>query len=322
MTQVLYPGPARPSRPRDRSTADARLRRDGVVPRRVGGGGGRPRRAHEGLDARREPRRRREPHRAPAPDDPCLDRERPVRLAAEPRSALGGIESADDLVADLEQALAPFRAGLAASTRSRSSTRSTCSTRVRPERRLLRRRDRRRPRALRLRADAVHPGSEGRARGARPRARRHPPSAPLPHPLRPRRRRGRARARAPVAAGSRLGDRCPASRRPRRLESSARRLYGDSFDRLWGELVPIPEDNIAVVGDDVLGLECFPSTGHASHHVSMLHEDGTLYAGDSAGVRIAPGGSCSRRRLRPISTSRRGSGRSRRPSCVRLHGSR
>jgi glyoxylase-like metal-dependent hydrolase (beta-lactamase superfamily II) len=76
---------------------------------------------------------------------------------------------------------------------------------------------------------------------------------------------------------------------PSRLESSARRLYGDSFDTLWGELVPVPEGNVAVVGDNVVGLECFPSTGHASHHVSMLHEDGTLYAGDSAGVRIAPG---------------------------------
>ena len=76
---------------------------------------------------------------------------------------------------------------------------------------------------------------------------------------------------------------------PSRLEASARRLYGDSFDRLWGELVPVPEENVDVVGDDVLGLECFPSTGHASHHVSMLHEDGTLYAGDSMGVRIAPG---------------------------------
>jgi len=75
---------------------------------------------------------------------------------------------------------------------------------------------------------------------------------------------------------------------PGRLEASARRLYGDTFDRLWGELVPVPAENIHVVGDDVLGLECFPSTGHASHHVSRLHEDGTLYAGDSAGVRIAP----------------------------------
>ena len=28
---------------------------------------------------------------------------------------------------------------------------------------------------------------------------------------------------------------------PSRLERSARRLYGDSFDTLWGELVPVPE---------------------------------------------------------------------------------
>ena len=75
---------------------------------------------------------------------------------------------------------------------------------------------------------------------------------------------------------------------PSRLEASARRLYGDTFDLLWGELVPVPAENIRIVGDDVVGLECFPSTGHANHHVSMLHEDGTLYAGDSAGVRIEP----------------------------------
>ena len=64
-------------------------------------------------------------------------------------------------------------------------------------------------------------------------------------------------------------------------------LYGDA-STVWGELVPVPAQH-PVVGDDVLGLECFPSPGHASHHVSMLHDDGTLYAGDSAGVRIAPG---------------------------------
>ena len=75
---------------------------------------------------------------------------------------------------------------------------------------------------------------------------------------------------------------------PSRLEASARRLYGPEFDTLWGELASVPEENVHVVGDDVLGLECFPSTGHASHHVSMLHADGTLYAGDSCGVRIAP----------------------------------
>lgn len=75
---------------------------------------------------------------------------------------------------------------------------------------------------------------------------------------------------------------------PSRLEASARRLYGSAFDELWGEPVPVPEESIHVVGDEVLGLECFPSPGHASHHVCYAHEDGTLYAGDAAGVRIAP----------------------------------
>jgi glyoxylase-like metal-dependent hydrolase (beta-lactamase superfamily II) len=75
---------------------------------------------------------------------------------------------------------------------------------------------------------------------------------------------------------------------PTRLERSARRLYGDVFDSLWGELAPVPEENVHVVGDRVVGLECFPSPGHASHHVCYLDGDGTLYAGDAAGVRIEP----------------------------------
>jgi len=76
---------------------------------------------------------------------------------------------------------------------------------------------------------------------------------------------------------------------PSRLEASARRLYGDAFDSLWGELAPVPEQNVHVVGDRVLGLECFPTPGHASHHVSYVDTGGTLYAGDAAGVRIVPG---------------------------------
>jgi glyoxylase-like metal-dependent hydrolase (beta-lactamase superfamily II) len=75
---------------------------------------------------------------------------------------------------------------------------------------------------------------------------------------------------------------------PERLERSARRLYGDEFDTLWGELAPVPEKNIHIVGSEELGLECFPTPGHASHHVCYLDGDGTLYAGDAAGVRIQP----------------------------------
>jgi glyoxylase-like metal-dependent hydrolase (beta-lactamase superfamily II) len=72
---------------------------------------------------------------------------------------------------------------------------------------------------------------------------------------------------------------------PSRLERSARRLYGDLFDELWGELLPVPGENVRVAEGDVLGWEAFPTPGHASHHVSYLR-DGTLLAGDAAGVRM------------------------------------
>jgi glyoxylase-like metal-dependent hydrolase (beta-lactamase superfamily II) len=75
---------------------------------------------------------------------------------------------------------------------------------------------------------------------------------------------------------------------PTRLERSARRLYGDDFDRLWGELAPVPEEAVEIVGDSVLDLEAWPTPGHASHHLSFLGPDGSCYAGDAAGVRIAP----------------------------------
>jgi glyoxylase-like metal-dependent hydrolase (beta-lactamase superfamily II) len=75
---------------------------------------------------------------------------------------------------------------------------------------------------------------------------------------------------------------------PSRLEASARRLYGPSFDGLWGELAPVPEQNVRVVGDHVLGLQAFATPGHARHHVCYLDPDGTLLAGDACGVRIEP----------------------------------
>ena len=75
---------------------------------------------------------------------------------------------------------------------------------------------------------------------------------------------------------------------PSRLERSARRIYGDDFDRLWGELAPVPGENVRVIGERVLGLAAFPAPGHASHHVAFLAPDGSCYAGDSTGVRIHP----------------------------------
>jgi glyoxylase-like metal-dependent hydrolase (beta-lactamase superfamily II) len=76
---------------------------------------------------------------------------------------------------------------------------------------------------------------------------------------------------------------------PTRLIASARRLYGDTLDTLYGEPFPVPAENVEEAGAVVAGLECFPSPGHASHHVCYVGDDGTLYAGDAAGVRILPG---------------------------------
>jgi glyoxylase-like metal-dependent hydrolase (beta-lactamase superfamily II) len=75
---------------------------------------------------------------------------------------------------------------------------------------------------------------------------------------------------------------------PSKLIASATRLYGDELEPLWGEIVPVPRENVHVVGSRVLGRDCFPTPGHASHHVCYLDDDGTLLAGDAAGVRIEP----------------------------------
>jgi glyoxylase-like metal-dependent hydrolase (beta-lactamase superfamily II) len=80
---------------------------------------------------------------------------------------------------------------------------------------------------------------------------------------------------------------------PGRLYDSARRLYGDDMERLWGEMLPVPESNLEilsggeVIWDGAYQVEYTP--GHASHHVSYLH-DGTAFVGDVGGVRIRPEG--------------------------------
>ena len=81
---------------------------------------------------------------------------------------------------------------------------------------------------------------------------------------------------------------------PARLVSSAARLYGgeDGLRAQWGEVVPVPEENVTVLGggETVLGEYRVAYTpGHASHHVAYLHEPtGTALVGDVAGARIPP----------------------------------
>lgn len=76
---------------------------------------------------------------------------------------------------------------------------------------------------------------------------------------------------------------------PSKLLASAERLYGDQMERLWGEIVPVPEANVHVLsgGEQVLGMRVAYTPGHASHHVCYLHEEsGTAFVGDVAAVRL------------------------------------
>jgi glyoxylase-like metal-dependent hydrolase (beta-lactamase superfamily II) len=82
---------------------------------------------------------------------------------------------------------------------------------------------------------------------------------------------------------------------PAKLLASARRIYGDDLERLWGRVVPVPESNVRVLegGETVRvagrELDAEYTPGHASHHVVYFdRSDDTAYVGDVAGVRIPP----------------------------------
>jgi glyoxylase-like metal-dependent hydrolase (beta-lactamase superfamily II) len=78
---------------------------------------------------------------------------------------------------------------------------------------------------------------------------------------------------------------------PTRLVASARRLFGDSLDTMYGEPVPVAEGRIRVMEEGTripLGdreLRVLYTPGHASHEVTLYdHDSGTAFVGDTAGV--------------------------------------
>lgn len=81
---------------------------------------------------------------------------------------------------------------------------------------------------------------------------------------------------------------------PSRLMASARMVYGDELDELFGVLAPTPAERIRAVerrGVVDLGggrqLESHYSPGHAKHHVGLIDSfSGDLYVGDAAGIYI------------------------------------
>jgi glyoxylase-like metal-dependent hydrolase (beta-lactamase superfamily II) len=82
---------------------------------------------------------------------------------------------------------------------------------------------------------------------------------------------------------------------PSRLLQSAERIYGDDMGRLWGRVVPVPQQNIRVLeGGETITVagrrfSVAYTPGHASHHVVYFDStDDVAYVGDVAGVRIPP----------------------------------
>ncbi len=81
---------------------------------------------------------------------------------------------------------------------------------------------------------------------------------------------------------------------PSRLYESAKRIYRDKMDSLWGSLKPIPKDHLYQIPNEEtvqignLKFTAHHTPGHAIHHIAWQLED-MLFTGDVAGVKINDG---------------------------------
>ncbi|GAC1639886.1 MAG: MBL fold metallo-hydrolase [Candidatus Acidiferrum sp.] len=80
---------------------------------------------------------------------------------------------------------------------------------------------------------------------------------------------------------------------PAKLLASAGRLYGAEMDRLYGTVLPVPEENLrALEGGETVSIgkrdfEILYTPGHASHHLTFWDaQDGTAYIGDVGGISV------------------------------------
>jgi len=86
----------------------------------------------------------------------------------------------------------------------------------------------------------------------------------------------------------------PHLQHPEKLWNSAAMIYGDQMESLWGEMKPIPEDQLVGVKDgniiefgDVT-VDVIYTPGHAVHHNAYQIGD-VIFTGDVAGVKIGNG---------------------------------
>ena len=78
---------------------------------------------------------------------------------------------------------------------------------------------------------------------------------------------------------------------PEKLIDSARRVYGERFDALWGDILPAPADRVVTLADGEtvkvgrIKITAIDTPGHARHHHAYACE-ADCFTGDVAGARL------------------------------------
>jgi glyoxylase-like metal-dependent hydrolase (beta-lactamase superfamily II) len=80
---------------------------------------------------------------------------------------------------------------------------------------------------------------------------------------------------------------------PEKLLRSAERLYGDALQQIFGPVLPVPPQNLRVLGGgerlEIAGrsVEVAYTPGHAVHHLSYFDQTtGLAFVGDTTGLRL------------------------------------
>jgi glyoxylase-like metal-dependent hydrolase (beta-lactamase superfamily II) len=80
---------------------------------------------------------------------------------------------------------------------------------------------------------------------------------------------------------------------PSRLLASATRIFEEDMERLWGKVLPVPEERMVILDDEArirVGnriLNALHTPGHAPHHLAYCDlESGVMFTGDVAAARL------------------------------------
>lgn len=81
---------------------------------------------------------------------------------------------------------------------------------------------------------------------------------------------------------------------PSKLLASARMIYKDEMEQLWGKVQPIPKEKVRPAENNKIlkigetEIRIFETKGHASHHNIFMIKD-ALFTGDTGGIKIRNG---------------------------------